>query len=243
MAKKLFVRYSKPADEKKIFDYYQNNEHQYVVARDPDVWRERIASGAVTIIEDENGKIVASSISYPHISKNAKGEDVHKWTEIGSTRVAKEGLGLFNVLISAQIMRAYFFEPPEDRFVIEIEPNNKHSKHVFNKAGAVPYAIPKELYDKINATIAPEDKDSPADWFQMGCENMPAIAKMLSDAVKNPKLVDKKTGEEYEFDFSGCVIVQSFRKELDTLAGSNYGDRTKPDPQKGLKHFNNKPGR
>jgi hypothetical protein len=77
----------------------------------------------------------------------------------------------------------------------------------------------------------------------MGCENMPAIAKMLSDAVKNPKLVDKKTGEEYEFDFSGCVIVQSFRKELDTLAGSNYGDRTKPDPQKGLKHFNNKPGR
>ena len=63
MAKKLFVRYAEPADEKKIFDFYSQNEHQYVAKRDPDVWRERIANGAVTLIEDENGKIVASAIS------------------------------------------------------------------------------------------------------------------------------------------------------------------------------------
>ena len=46
MAKKLFVRYAQPSDEKKIFDFYSENEHEFVAKRDPDVWRERIASGA-----------------------------------------------------------------------------------------------------------------------------------------------------------------------------------------------------
>src|ERR1700733_14489640 len=117
MVQKLFVRFSTSKDEKDIFDFYKKNEHTFVFLRDAEVWKERIASGAVTMIHDDSGKIVAASISYPIMHKSADGNDVHQWTEIGSTRVALEGIGLFNALVSAQVLRAYMLEPPKDRFV------------------------------------------------------------------------------------------------------------------------------
>lgn len=240
MAKKLFVRYAELADEKKIFDFYSQNEHQYVAKRDPDVWRERIANGAVTLIEDENGKIVASAISYPIIVKDDSGNDVHKWTELGSVRVAQDGIGLFKALLSAQVMQAYLLEPPEDRFAVEIILGNTHSKHVFQKEGVTPFDIPKDLQDAVGYSISPDDPGLPVEWFQLGVENMPHFAKNLTDLEKNPKLVHKTTGEEFELDFSKCVLFKNLRKPLEELANKNFGDPKQPNMKHGLKSFRDK---
>jgi hypothetical protein len=240
MTKKLYVRFSTSADEEKIFDYYAENEHEFVAKRDPEIWKERISSGAVCMIEDEKGKIVAASIHYPLIVKNEAGEDVHKWSEIGSVRVSLEGIGLFKPLISAHIMRAYLLEPPEDRFAIEIVIGNAHSKHVFLKEGAVPWAIPKELVDKVNSTIDPDDPLDPVEWFQLGAESVPHFAKNMLDLEASPKVTNKKTGETYELDFSKCVVNKMFHDQLEKLSGLDFGDPAAPNPAHGLKSFRDK---
>lgn len=240
MAEKLFVRFSTAADEKAIFDFYAENKHQFVFQRDPEVWKERIASGAVTLIHDAQGKIFASSISYPVIVKDEKGDDVHKWTEIGSTRVAVDGIGLFKHLISAQILRAFLLEPPEDRFALEIVLGNEHSKHVFIKNGAAPFNIPKEMEEKICATIAPESGGQKVEWFQIGVEAIPQFAKNIVDALASAKVVHKATGVEYDIDFSKCVLTTIFKEEIETLSGLHFGDTAKPNPHHGVKAFSDK---
>lgn len=240
MAKKLYVRFSTSKDEQDIFDFYNANTHEFVFKRDPEVWRERISAGAVTIIRDEDGKIVASSISYPVTAKNDKGDEVHKWTEIGSTRVALAGAGLFLPLLSAQVLRAYLLEPPEDRFAIELLPGNAHSKHVFTKAGATPFDIPPDLSQKVKATLSPEARGRAVEWYQMGVETIPQFAQNLLDAEAAPRIKNKITGEEYELDFTGCVLTNMFRKELEDIAKSDYGDSRQPNLKHGVKSFRDK---
>jgi len=243
MAKKLYVRHSKAEDEKAVFDFYTGNPHNFVAKRDRDLWKERIASGAVTIIEDDKGKIMAAAITYPVTKKNAAGEDVHAWSEIGSVRVALDGVGLFKPLLSALVTRAFLLEPPEDRFAIEIVNGNDHSKHVFEKEGAVPFNAPKALLDKVAGTMAPDDTTSKdMNWFQLSIESMPHLAQNMLDCIKNPKLVNKKTGEEYELDFSKSVVVSFFKPALEKIAGNNYGDAKKPDMSQGLKKHRNRLG-
>lgn len=216
--KKLFIRFSTKQDEQKIFDFYVNNQHTFVFQRDPNVWKERISSGAVTLIENAAGEIVAASISYPIMKKDATGNDVHTWTEIGSTRVAFDGIGLFNPLVSAQILRAFLLEPPADRFVLEIILGNDHSKYVFGKIGAKPYAIPEELAEQVKVTIAPGSGQAKVEWFSIGAETIPDLAKFLLSLQKNSLLKHKVTGEEYEIDFSRCVLMTQFQKDLSDLA-------------------------
>lgn len=240
MAKKLYVRFSTSKDEKDIFDFYSENEHEFVAKREDGIWRERIASGAVTLVQDEDGKIVASSISYPVTGTDEKGNETHKWTEIGSTRVALDGIGLFRTLISAQVMRAYLLEPPEDRFAMEIIIGNEHSKHVFMKNGATPFDIPDDMRDRILSTLKPESKGIEVEWFQFGVEVIPQFAKNILDAEASPKITHKATGEEYEIDFSRCALTVMFREALEDAAGQDYGDIRKPNLAHGIKAFRDK---
>lgn len=240
MAKKLFVRFSTSQDEQEIFEFYKQNQHEFVFLRDPEVWKERIAAGAVTLIHDEDGKIVASSISYPITQTDANGNELHQWTEIGSTRVALDGIGLVKTLVSAQVLRAYMLEPPNDRFVLEIVVDNSHSKHVFTKMGATLYDMPPDLEKKVKATIAPGSGLAPVEWFQMGVETVPGLAQNILDSAQNNVLVNKKTGEEYILDFSRCVLINQFHDEVKDLAKNDFGDVKKPDPDHGLKFFSKK---
>jgi len=240
MTKKLFVRFSTAQDEQKIFDYYTENQHEFVAKREPEIWKERIASGAVTLIEDEQGKIVASTICYPVISMTDKGEDIHKWTEIGSVRVTLDGVGLFKPLLAASVMRSALLEPPEDRFAIEIVIGNAHSKHVFMKEGATPWRIPEELRLMVEDTLSADDTTGAVDWFQLGIEAMPHFAKTLLDLEASPKLTDKKTGEVYELDFSKCVLTNIFHKELEKASTLHLGDTKKPDMSQGIKSARDK---
>lgn len=235
MVQKLYVRFSNSADEQKIFDYYAENKHEFVAKREEALWKERIASGAVTLIEDDKGKIVASSIHYPLVVQNDKGEDVHKWSEIGSVRVTLDGIGLFKTLMSAHIMRAYLLEPPEDRFAIEIVKTNAHSKYVFEKEGATPWAIPDKLREMVEDSMAADDTTGAVDWFQLGVESMPHFAQNLLDAKNNPVLTHKKTGEQYELDFSKCIVTQMLGKQVEKLSKLDFGDPAQPNPAHGLK--------
>jgi len=240
MAKKLFVRFSTAQDEQEIFDYYNQNKHEFVFQRDPNVWKERIASGAVTLIQDEDGKIVASAISYPITQTGEDGHETHQWTELGSARVALDGIGLIRTLVSAQVLRAYLLEPPDDRFVMEIVVGNAHSRHVFTKMGATPFDIPPGLVEKVKCTVAPGSGQAAVEWFQMGVEVMPDFARNILAAQKNPVVKNNKTGDEYELDFSRCVLATQFQEDMEELAVKDFGDVKKPDHGRGLNSFKNK---
>lgn len=235
MAQKLYVRFSTSKDEQKIFDYYKENPHQFVFQRDPDVWKERIASGAVTLIEDESGKLVASAISYPIVRNDEAGNPVHKWTEIGSVRVTLDGFGLGKTLISAQVLRAYLLEPPRDRFILDIAIGNIASKTMFTHLGATLKDLPTELVVKEKTTTTVGGKGTvPVEWLQIGAEAVPGMANILLEREKNPTVVNKQTGDVYEMDFSKCVLMTQFKDEVKVIAAQNFGNVAAPDYSKTL---------
>ena len=85
--KKFYVRFSREADFDKICDFYDLNAHKNVRKRHEELIKKLVKDGAVILIEDEDGKIVASSVSYPHKVADKEGIERVQWQEIGSTRV------------------------------------------------------------------------------------------------------------------------------------------------------------
>jgi len=118
---KLYIRFAEHKDLQNILDFYETNQHSNVRKREEKILEDLAGKGSIVLIEDEKGVIVASSISYPHsIEKN--GAPSCQWVEVGSTRIVANGYpGLFDVMTTAQILRAYLVEPPEQCFVGHME--------------------------------------------------------------------------------------------------------------------------
>ncbi|TVQ83800.1 MAG: hypothetical protein EA357_05090 [Micavibrio sp.] len=241
MRKKLYLKQSTDQDLQKILDFYDTHTHKFVAKRDRKTMTERIKSGAVTMLEDDNGDIQAISIAYPVTGKDKNGNDSHQWTEIGSTHVLMQNMGLFDVLAGAQLLHAFLLEPPEDRFVIEIDPTNNHSKYVFHKFGCKDYtAPPADMVKGVNGILAPEDAGKNVDWLYAGAELMPELARKFLERVKNPVIVNKKTKEEFELDFSKSPLGKHFIPTLEKLAKKDYRTAKTPDAARPVKDARNR---
>ena len=234
MTKKLFLRQTTSNDEDRILDFLKDNRHKYIALRDEDVMRERVKEGSVTTLEDEDGNIKALSFSYPVVVEDENGNEIHKWTEIGTTHILMGGMGLFDILVGAQMLNSFLTSPPEDRFVTEIKTTNTHSLYVFKKMGYQDFVPPPdEMLEVINGTLAPEYVGG-VDWLHAGVELMPELAQKFLDRIKNPKIVNKKTNEEFEIDVSEHPLGKHFISAVEKLAKHDLGDKLKPAMNKGL---------
>lgn len=234
--KKYYVRFSQPADEAKILEFYDLNGHKNVRKREATLLRDRIEEGAVVFIEDEAGKIVASSITYPHKVKDSDGVEHVKWQEIGSTRVVLNGYaGLFDAMVTMQVLRAFLVEPPEDRFVARM-----HTAPVQNmamKLGWRAHTPTQELMDSQKKSVDVHDQSTAApdiNWYQAGVESLPVMASWMMKALDNPVLENKKTGEKIELDFTRSSFFNMFEAEIRNLSGKNFGAADTPDMTKGV---------
>jgi hypothetical protein len=227
-AQNLYVRFSTGADLGRIVDFYNNNKSPYVFPREAAVWKERAEAGAVTLIEDDHGRIVASSISYPIIVPDADGNPVHKWTEIGSTLIALDGAGLFRTLISAQVLRATLLEPPTDGFVLEIVVSNARSIEVFEKVGGKPFDVPPDLFAVVQETFTAESKKRDVRWFHLGADDTPALANNIIDTWQHPDITRRTDGQRFRVDFSRNALQTLFLDDVKKLAGKGAVSAKKP---------------
>jgi hypothetical protein len=213
---KLFVRLSHADDIARIVAFYQDNPSPYVFPREFEVWKERAAAGAVTLIEDREGHIVASSVSYPIAVEGA-----HRWTEVGSTLVALRGAGLFKTLLQAQAVAASLHAPPPEGFVLEIVRSNARSIEVFEKAGSERFEVPEDLFRVVQKTFTPESQKRDVQWYRITPEKARAMARELLETERAPRLRGKETGLEYALDFSRFQPLREFRREVSRWAGED----------------------
>ena len=66
------------------------------------------------------------------------------------------------------------------------------------------------------------------------------LEPLLLDRSENNKVTNKKTGEEFELDFSRCVLTTTLRDVLEDVAGRDFGDAQQPNLKHGIKSFRNK---
>lgn len=233
---KYFVRFSQPEDEKKIFEFYDLNAHQNVRKREANMLRERINDGAVVLIEDEKGKIIASSITYPHKVKDSDGVEHVKWQEVGSTRIVLNGYpGLFDAMVTMQVLRSFLVEPPEDRFVARM--HTAPVQGMAHKLGWRSYKASQQLIEAQKKSVDINDPSAAppdANWFQAGMEALPVMASWMVKAMDNPVLENKKTGEKIELDFSKSAFFNVFEAEIRNLGGKNFGSADTPDLNEGV---------
>ncbi|MEZ0262303.1 MAG: hypothetical protein ACAH80_14955 [Alphaproteobacteria bacterium] len=228
---KYFIRFSSKEDSDKIVEFYDLNAHKNVRKRQQELMKQLVDDGAVVIIEDEKGKIVAASITYPHTATDEKGNEVVKWQEMGTTRITLNGYpGLFDALITMQTLRAFLVEPPTSTFVAQM-----HTAPVQGLASNLGWRpmdkLPEGLMDSKIKTMDPADvpKLTEVNWFLCGTEALPVMAARMVKSVENPVLENKKTGEKIELDYSKSTFFKLFGDEIKALAGKDFGDVDKPN--------------
>jgi hypothetical protein len=185
--------------------------------------------------EDDEGKIVAASITYPHRITGPDGVERTKWQEVGSTRITLNGYaGLFDTLVSMQVVRAFLVEPPEDRFVAQM--HTVPVQKMAAKLGWRVFEAKDELIDLKFGTLDPCDLQlaSRENWYAGGVEMLPVMAAKMKDVLGKPFLEHAKTGEKIELDFSKSNFFTMFGECIRALADEDYGNPDTPDPKLGV---------
>ena len=226
---KYFIRFSTDADFDKISDFYDLNSHKNVLKREHDLMKQLADDGAVVIVEDEKGKIVAASITYSHKAADEHGVEHVKWLELGTTRCVLNGFpGLFDAMIAMQTLRAFLVEPPDNMFVAQMETTpvqNLAKKLGYRSMGGDP---PPEMLEAKKKTVT-NGHATTNDWYVCGMEGLPTMAKWMEAAVSSPVLTNKKTGEQIELDFTKSSFFNMFQDEIKHLSTRDFGDVDKPD--------------
>ncbi|MBI3441032.1 MAG: hypothetical protein HY052_04400 [Proteobacteria bacterium] len=233
--KKYTLRFSTVEDHAKLMAFYAENPHDNVCERHSDLIKEMADKGSVVLVEEAaTGKIVGASISYP-IYVEQEGIEREKWMELGTTRMVLNGYpGLFDMMLGLQILRAYLVEPPEDRFVAQME--SPMVRKMAQKLGWRPYTPSKELVEISDKTldIAVGETYGYDNWYSGGEEMLPVVAKLLCAAIDKPCLENPKTGDKIELDISQSSFFKIFEDDIRALATKNLGDPDKQDYTKSV---------
>lgn len=239
---KYFIRFSNKNDFDNIVDFYELNAHKNVRKRQHDLMKQLAEDGAVVLIEDEKGKIVAASITYPHKVTDKNGVEHVQWQEIGTTRIVLNGYpGLFDAMVTMQTLRAFLVEPPEGTFVAQM-----HTAPVQGMAGKLGWRrmeeMPEGLMESKIKSVDPADAPhlSTNNWFLCGVEALPVMASKMVKAIDNRILENKKTGEKIELDYSKSSFFRLFGDEIRELAKKDYGDVEKPDAKQNVRQRRDK---
>ncbi len=233
--KKYFVRFSVAEDFAKISDFYDLNSHKNVLKRQHDLMKQLTEDGAVVLVEDEKGTIVASSITYAHKATDAHGVEHVQWQELGTTRCVLNGFGgIFDAMIAMQSLRAFLVEPPDNMFVAQME--TTPVQNLAKKLGwrSMENGPPEALLEAKKKTVS-DGHATDNDWYALGIEALPVTAKWFQDVVDNPVLTNKKNGEQIELDFSKSPFFNMLKDEIAHLAKKDLGDVDKPNAAQSLR--------
>jgi hypothetical protein len=226
---KYFVRFSQDEDFDKISAFYDVNSHKNVLKREHDLMKQLTEDGAVVIVEDEKGNIVAASITYAHKAKDEHGVEHIQWQELGTTRCVLNGYpGLFDAMIAMQTLRAFLVEPPDNMFVAQMETTpvqNLAKKLGWRAMGEDP---PDAMLEAKKKTVS-DGHATKNDWYVCGMEALPTMAKWMEATIENPVITNKKTGQQIELDFTKSSFFNMFKDEIKNLAARDFGDVNKPD--------------
>jgi hypothetical protein len=225
--KKLFIRFSNVDDHEKIMDFYRANPHDNVSDRHEELMKKMADHGSVILIETEKGDIVGASISYPLPSE--KDPNKQQWLEIGTTRIVLNGYpGMFDVMIAMQTLRAYLVEPPDDKFVCQME--SPLVRKMAYKLGFRPLQPSDELVRVSDKTVDATETCGYDNWYSAGPEALPVLAKLMRDVIDKPYIENPKTGDKITLDLSKSVFFKLFEPEIRDLAARDLGDPDKPNP-------------
>jgi hypothetical protein len=221
---RFFIHFSSIDDLPRIMEFYRENPHQNVCDRNDDLMRKLADEGSVIFVEDEKGKIYGASISYP-LLREAGDTTVREWVELGTTRMVVNGYpGLFDMMIAMQTLRAYLVEPPEDRFVCQME--SAAVRKMAARLGFTPYTPTDEVVRISDQTISAQYDSGKENWYSAGAEALPVMAALMCAALDKPHLTHQKTGERVVVDFSKSRFFHAFENEIRALAARDIPNIT-----------------
>lgn len=217
---KYYVRFSEEKDKEKIFKYYIENKHDCLTTRREALLSELISGGSVVIIESEKGDIIASSITYPCME-----DDQLKWQEVGTTRITLNGYkGIFDLLITAQLLRAYSLNPPSEFFIAQMEtrPVQMIAENIgWKKFGQDRDDIAKASTKTLDTSHDPNYCKSSQDWFYIDEYSIVQIAETLSAISKDPVLKHYKNPDKsIEVSFERSPLLLSIIQHMDKATHS-----------------------
>jgi hypothetical protein len=246
------VRFSVPTDLDRILTFQAENSHTWVLARKKEEYKERARHGAAVLVENEQKELVGCSLSYPLSVNDTHHCSRHIWTEMGSTRIILNGYKLYQLMVAATAVQQFLMQPPEDRFVAEVDiPNTAVHRLLggtvtqgkYDNLGWTPFAqVPPALPTASTGTVDLHD-GQPVIWYQCGIEHLPHQARVVKSYIDQP-VIERfnkaangeapKLAGRIRLDFSQFQLAHLLSNYLASLAGQNLGDPANPNPAIGL---------
>ena len=219
----LRVRFSRRGDLQPVLAFYRSLPHQNVAVRDEQVMRDRIDHGHFILVEDaKSGRLVGASGTYP---LGAPTDAAAPYVEIGTTRAAINGLGLFQVMVCASALNSFLNAPPGRYIVAEVDPGSPVNDMFQLKAffQPLPRSMAARLDAAANETKAVKDTHV-VNWYRGSADKAPDQAAVLLKLIDSP-IVTARDGSRVLFDFSQLTLANEQRRLLEAIASGPLADK------------------
>lgn len=210
------LRFSTAADADALFDYYDSHRHHHVDPLDRDDVAATAAAGRYLMVTDPDGTIQMSSAAYDYADD--KGNN-RAWLEIGSTRAAIEGFGLYPYIIASQVVHAWVNYPPDHFIFADIFSDNLSVASMLEKkVGWETFTPDNDLLDA--AHEQENQKNGRLLWLRVAPCSLPHQARLVQTFIENASqgILNRKTGDTLKLDISAFPLAHAQRQNLDALA-------------------------
>jgi hypothetical protein len=227
--KSLKVAFSKAADLPYLKSFYENNRHNTVHVRKNFVMQKAVDNGRFIVLKDESDQIRAGSGAY-EFPDDRPTYVRPRWTEIGTTTANLPGYGLYPYIIASQVVMDFIKNTPSECFAATIDHDNTAVLEMLkNKVGWKEFTPDEDLIKGIKNT-----KDwsttNPVVWLQARSESIPHQARLVLELIDKKELVNKKTGETMELDFSDFPLAGQLRAQVEALAHGKLARALEENP-------------
>lgn len=222
------VHFSTAKDTNRIIRFYRANAHQHVDQRSDDMIREAATTGRFILISEKYNRLGASSATYDY----KQGTSTAYWTEVGSTRAALEGFGLYAPIIASQVIYEFLTSPPNDHFFAAVYADNTAVASLLEKkVGWTPFTPGDALLD---ASGERENHDKGKIlWLKADSQSLPHQARVVLDFIDKASttgIENRKTGEWLKIDMTDFPLAHRLRPLVEALANSDFAKALENNP-------------
>lgn len=222
-AAEVKVHFSTIADVSRVFNFYAAYQHEHVDLRAEDLLRTSTENGRIFMaIHEPTSTIMMSSSAYDY--DDPRTNTVNKsWVEIGSTRAAVDGLGLYPFTIASQVIHEFITRPPEDFFFASIYNNNDAVAAMLSGKVGWSFFDPEDTLIDVSGERENMDK---LIWLRADTTSIPHQARLVLSVIERLErdgLRNKRTNEVYKINFQNFPLANELRPILKELAYGQYG--------------------
>jgi len=232
MAHDLKIEFSKAADYNRIDKLFDPavksaiDPHNYVVKRLNSAFQDAVNKGCGVFLSDQAGDVQCLTMAYhTHLNDNPPPGANHDFTEFGTSISLRGGYNCAQLVVTVLALNEWWNHKPNMMTVAMIKATNVPSLKTYRdalgwKAFTDPGVIPS-IFNATDKTLAgvtgPSTLAPDENWYNYDEKALSTHAHFLIEYMNQGGLINKRTGDKLNVDFSEIDKTGLTRPRLEAI--------------------------